>query len=84
VYFIGKTTGDNNIAKLKRIVGKDSGVDQLGMPLHEKAKLLSLGEFVFWSGTEAWIFQCPLFEDLYPNQKPTEVRPLRKRWFRLW
>lgn len=83
-YWIGKTTGDNNTRKLKGIVGAKAGVDQLGRPIHEKAKEFERGEFLFWNGRTAQIFNCPKFEELYPNQKPTQIKPPKKRWIKLW
>lgn len=83
-YFIGKTTGDNNIRKLRGIVGKSAGKNKLDMPIHEKAKTLNVGEFIWWSGKEAWLFDCPLFEDLYPNQAPQLVVPPRSRWLKIF
>jgi len=83
-YWIGRTTGDNNTRKLKGIIGAKAGVEKLGIPLHEKAKTLKRGEFIFWNGATAWIFDSHKFEDLYPNQRPTLVVPPRKRWLRLW
>lgn len=81
--FIGRTTGDNNSRKLRGMIGT-VGVDQLGMPLHERAKTLKLGEFLFWNGESAWLFESPKFDTLYPNNKPVEVKPPEKRWLRLW
>lgn len=83
-YFIGRTTGDNNVRKLRGIVGRNAGKEKLKVPLYEKAKSLKLGEFIFYNGAEAWLFQSPKFEDLYPNQKPQIIIPPRKRWIRLW
>jgi len=83
-YWIGRTTGDNNTRKLKGIIGNKAGTEQLGLPLHEKAKELERGEFIFWNGAEAWLFSCPKFEDLYPNNKPELVEPPRSSWLKLW
>lgn len=83
-YWVGKTTGDNNTRKLKGILGSKAGEDQLGMPLHERAKSLEKGEFLWWNGEEAWEFQCPLFADLYPNNRPQLVEPPRTRWLRIF
>jgi len=83
-YFIGKTIGDRNTKKLKGIIGNDAGIEQLQEPLAERAKHLKLGEFIFWNGTTAWLFQCPKFEDIYPNEKPQLVEPPRPRWNRIW
>ena len=83
-YWIGRTTGDNNTRKLKGIIGQKAGVEQLGMPVHEKAKMFKRGEFVFWDGENACLFDSPKFEDLYPNQKPQLVTPPKKRWVKLW
>lgn len=82
-YWIGRTTGDNNIRKLKGILGRDA-VDATGNPLYKKAKILQKGEFIWWNGETCWEFKCPLFEDLYPENKPEQVIPKRKRWLRLW
>jgi hypothetical protein len=84
VSFIGKTTGDNNIRKVKSLIGDKAGEEQLGMPIHEVAKTLELGQFIWWNGQEAWKFKCPLFEDLYPNQKPMIVSPPPKRWEKIF
>jgi hypothetical protein len=83
-YFIGKTVGDRNIQKLKGILGSDAGAQQLGEPLHERAKRLKIGEFIFWNGETAYLFECPKFEDLYKDQKPSEVKPEKPRWLRIW
>lgn len=83
-YWIGRTSGDNNVRKLKGIVGNKAGSDTLGMPLHEKARTLKIGEFLFYNGAEAWLFESPKFEDSYPNQKPQLIVQPRKRWLRLW
>jgi len=85
VSFIGKTTGDNNIRKVKSLVGNDAGEEQLGIPIHEACKTLELGQFIWWNGQEAWKFRCPLFEDLYPNQKPLMITPPPpKRWEKIF
>lgn len=83
-YFVGKCIGDNNIKKLQRILGSNAGVEQLQEPLHEKAKRLKVGEFIFWNGATAWLFQCPKFEDVYPNQRPEVVEPPRPRWNKIF
>jgi hypothetical protein len=83
-YFIGKTVGDRNIMKLRGIIGRNAGMEQLQEPLYEKAKRLKLGEFLFWNGATAWLFECPKFEDLYPNEKPIEVKPEPSRWLKIW
>lgn len=86
-YFIGRTTGDNNTRKLKGLIGSKAGIESLdgkGEPLHVRAQKLSVGEFIFWNGKEAWTFQCPLFDDLYPNQQPQQVTPPKQRWSRIF
>lgn len=82
--FVGRCTGDNNSRKLRRLIGSTSGKDQLGEPIYEIAKTLKKGEFIFWNGAEAYRFNCPLFESVYPNQKPVEVKPPRSRWEKLF
>lgn len=83
-YFVGRTTGDNNIQKLRRIVGSEAGQNELGIPIYEKAKTLNVGEFIWWSGESAYQFKCPLFESLYPNQAPEQVTPPTPRWFKIF
>lgn len=82
--FIGRTTGDNNTRKLRGLIGSKSGMTELGQPLHEVAKTLKVGQFIYWSGSEAYMFECPRFEDLYPNQKPEQVEPPKKRWMKIF
>jgi hypothetical protein len=81
---IGRTTGDNNTRKLQGLVGKGAGINELGQPLHEVAKTLKVGEFIWWNGSSAYRFTVDRFEDLYPGQKPQEVKPPEKRWVKLW
>jgi len=83
LYLIGKLTGDNNIKKIQRVLGKDT-VDKSGQPLSEKVKTLELGQFLFYDGKEAQLFNCPLFEELYPNQKPQLIREPQRRWFKIF
>lgn len=86
-YFIGKTTGDNNTRKLRGIVGSKAGIeskDGKGLPIHERAKRLELGQFIFWNGSSCWTFQCPKFEDLYPNQRPELIQPPKSRWSQIF
>lgn len=86
-YFIGKTVGDNNVRKLKGIVGKKAGIeskDGLGLPIHERAQKLEVGQFIFWNGSSAWTFKCPKFEVIYPNQRPQLVSPPKKRWSQIF
>jgi len=83
-FFIGHTTGDNNTMKIKNLIGSKAGQEHFGEPISEVAKRLKLGEFIFWSGEEAYMFNCPKFEDLYPNQKPQKIEPPRTRWLKLW
>jgi len=61
-YFFGKTTGDNDLKKIKRICGKDSGV-------HEMVPTLDVGEFIYWNGAEAYkLVDVPLY---VPTTRPT-------------
>jgi len=83
-YFIGRTTGDRNINKLKGIIGKDAGEEQMGEPLIDLAKRLERGEFIFWNGAHAKRFRCPKFEDLYPDQTPREIVQKTKRWINIF
>jgi len=83
-YFIGKTTGENNTRKLKGITGKKAGENELGIPIYEKAKSLEQGEFIWWNGTSAYNFKCPLFDKLYPNNKPIQIHPKQPRWLKIF
>lgn len=83
-HFIGRTTGDNNSKKLRGIIGKTAGQNELGMPIDEKARTLDQGEFIWWNGESAYQFRCPLFEELYPNTYPTQVNPPTPRWFKVF
>ena len=45
-YLFGRTTGDNDLQKIRRICGKSSEV-------HLKVSRLGLGEFIYWNGVTA-------------------------------
>lgn len=58
---MGRMTGDNDLRKIKRICGKDTGV-------HEIVPTLEIGEFLLWDGEEATkVVDVPLYET---TQKP--------------
>lgn len=82
-YLVGRTTGDNDVAKLQRILGKDAK-DKQGIPLSELVKTLDLGQFLYWDGESCFVWNCPRFEDLYPNEKPMLVTPPKSRWLKLF
>jgi len=72
--FLGKMVADNDLAKIRRICGRDTGIaDQV-------KKLQDVGDFIYWNGSSAYRFACPLYKT---NTKPTlwEIsEEEKKRW----
>lgn len=58
----GKMVGDNDLAKIRRKCGRDSGIDD------EVKKLADFGEFIYWNGSSAYKFNCPEYNN--------ETRPI--------
>jgi len=55
-YFFGKTTGDNDKQKIRRICGKDAGI-------HKLVSGLGVGEFIYWDGVQGrQVTNIPLYE----------------------
>ena len=71
-YMFGKMTGDNDIAKLKRIVGKNSKIlDEIKkLEVNEKA---GYAEFIYYDGSSSYIFKIPKYNNL--GKKPKEWKP---------
>jgi len=62
-YLFGRMTGDNDIAKLKRIVGRDSVI------IDEIKKLeIEKGQFLYYDGSSTYDFNCPAYDSR--GQKP--------------
>ena len=60
-YLIGKSVGDNDLRKIQRICGSDSGV-------HEMVPRLEVGQFIYWNGSQAYrVTDVPLYR---PTTKP--------------
>lgn len=59
-YLFGKTTGDNDKNKIRRICGKSIGI-------HEKVSNLEQGEFIYWNGAKGWELQ---FDEYISEVKP--------------
>jgi len=74
-YLIGKTSGDNDIAKLKRLIGKDSNiVDEI------KNLNVQNGEFIFYNPTiRNQDVQFPLY-----NSKGQKPRPFIPENIPIW
>lgn len=62
-YLFGRILGDNNLLKIRRICGKDSGI-------HEKVKELGVGEFIYYNGERAWGLRFPKYET---TAKPFQI-----------
>jgi len=62
-YLLGRMTGDNDRAKVKRICGSNSGID-------EDITKLKSGEFIYYNGAKSWEIKFPLYE---PKTKPILV-----------
>lgn len=75
-YLFGKMVGDNDIAKLRRIVGRDS-------PIVDDVKRLELekGQFIYYDGASAYDFNCPKYDS--KGQQPTLWVPNLKE-FPVW
>lgn len=72
--FLGKMVSDNDLAKVRRICGRDS-------EMAEKVKNLDdVGDFIYWNGSSGYRFNCPKYEtDTQPILwKITEEE--KKRW----
>lgn len=64
-YLFGKMTGDNDIAKLKRIVGRDSAI------VNDIKKLeVEKGQFLFYNGNSTYDFNCPKYDSKGEKPKP--------------
>jgi hypothetical protein len=70
-YFIGKTTGDNDILKLRRILGSDN------RHVIETIKTLDKGKFIFYDGEHVFLVDLPEFK---PNGTP-QLEMSQKKWF---
>ena len=67
-YLFGRMTGDNDISKLKRIVGRDSII------IKEVKNLdVAKGQFLFYNGSSVYDFNCPKYDN--KNQKPIIWEP---------
>jgi len=62
-YFIGHTIGDNDLIKLRRILGKH----KLAKEVLEHIPKLKVGEFFFFDGTEIYFVKVPKYQ---PKAKP--------------
>lgn len=62
-YFFGKMLGDNDILKVKRILGKGTETDAIV----KQIKQLEVGQFIFWNGEQTFLVTTPKFE---PNGTP--------------
>lgn len=58
----GKMVGDNDLAKIRRKCGRDSGIDIA------VKNLADCGEFIYWNGSSAYKFNCPEYK--------SETRPI--------
>ena len=75
-YLFGKLTGDNDIAKLRRIVGRKSDI------VEDVKKLeLSKGQFIYFDGASAYDFNCPAYDS--KGQRPIMWSPNLKN-FPIW
>jgi len=64
-YLFGKMTGDNDIAKLKRIVGRDSVI------VNDVKKLeVEKGQFLYYNGASTYDFNCPKYDSKGQKPKP--------------
>jgi len=62
-YLFGKMVGDNDLAKLKRIVGRKSVI------IDEVQKLeIEKGQFLYYNGASTYDFNCPKYDS--KGQKP--------------
>jgi hypothetical protein len=67
-YLFGKMIGDNDLAKLRRIVGKKSNI------VDDVKKLeLGKGQFIYFDGSSAYDFNCPPYDS--KGQKPIMWTP---------
>ena len=66
-YLIGKSSGDNDLSKIKRICGKKSGVSDI-------ISLLNVGEFIYWDGVKPTKIKFPDYKTLATG-KPWLVKP---------
>lgn len=64
---LGKLVGDNDLAKLRRIVGKKSE------GIIEDVRKLKVGEFIYYDGASAYDFNCPAYDA--KGQQPTMWEP---------
>lgn len=55
-YLFGKMIGDNDLRKVRRICGKDSGVDK------KVKQLADFGQFIYFNGSSGYRFNCPKYE----------------------
>lgn len=61
-FLFGRMTGDADISKLKRIVGRDSDI------VEDVKKLeIEKGQFIFWNGFATYDFNSPKWEPLDKN-----------------
>ena len=75
-YLLGKILGDNDIAKLKRIVGRKSDI-------MEDVKKLELGKghFIYFDGASAYDFNCPPYKNA---GKPLEMWEPNLKTIPIW
>lgn len=72
--FLGKMIADNDLAKIRRICGRDTGIaDQV-------KKLQDVGDFVYWNGSSAYRYAPPLYKANTKPQLWTISEEEKKRW----
>jgi len=72
-YFFGRLTGDNDLIKVRRILGSDN------KHIVEKIKRLEIGEFIFYDGKTVYFVKLPKFTT---KETPILVNE-QKAWFKL-
>jgi len=77
-YLFGRMIGDNDLAKVKRMCGSESGIHKM------VKKLPQFGHFIYYNGSSAYKLYCPPYKC---TTKPIEWKPKeedRPTWEWLW
>lgn len=73
-----KMTGDNDLAKIRRKCGRDSGIDDAVKGLAD------VGEHIYYNGSSAYKFQCPEYKVTTAPKEWVMKEEDKKIWSHLW
>lgn len=77
-YLFGKMIGDNDLNKVRRICGSASGMRE------EVKNLADKGEFIYYNGSSAYKFNCPLYKVDTKPRKWIMKEEDKQIWIHQW